>query len=285
MQRLTDDDKHIGKRITYGKSDKSHFRLIFTTDVDEDERSGHNALFISLFGLVIRIILPEIVKPYQHKVMAQNWDAATIARMGRDHYFIYFDREYGFSIYENYLQVMYGTQGDMHYAFSDTRQKEKRIGVFLPWTEYRIVKNDMYDANMNLVWSERFDMTSEQRREQPDRYKIMGDMTRKSFKFRDYDGEEIIVDTHVEHRVWKRGTKAFKWLSWFMPNIDKRILELQFRKEVGPRKGEWKGGLMGMGYQMKPGETMEETFQRWCEETKTKKDRHLRPVEYIGVAA
>lgn len=280
MRRLTDNDKYIGKRITYGATERGSFRFIFTTDVYEDDRSGYNSLYISLLGIVIRIILPEIVKPYQLKVKAGSWDAATIARMGRDYYYIYFDREYGFSKYENHLQFKYGVQNDGHYAWPNGL-KEKRLSTFLPWSEYRLVKNEMYDGNMTLVWKEPSKRT---KGESPhdDRYEIMQTMTRQAFKIKDYDGEEIICDVHVEHRIWKRGVKWCKWLSLFMKGIDRRSIELNFRKEVGPRKGEWKGGLTGMGYNMKSNETVAQAFQRWCEETKTKKDRHLKPVTYLG---
>ena len=279
MPRLTDDDKHIGKRITYGKTESGSIRFIYTTDVDEDERSGHNSLYISLFGIVIRIILPEIIKPYQLKLKA-NWDEATVKRLGRDYYYVYFDREYGFSKYENFLQVKYGLQQDGHWAWSEGL-KEKRFSMFLPWQDYRLVRNEMYDGNLKLMWKETF-KKKKGSSICTDRYKIMESMTRKSFKIKDYDNEEIICDVHVEHRTWKRGTGWFKWLSLFMKGIDLRCIELNFRKEVGPRKGEWKGGLMGMGYKMLPNETIEQAFQRWCEETLTKKDRHLKPVTYLG---
>lgn len=278
MPRLTDDDKHIGKRITYGKTTPDSFRFVYTTDVHEDTRSDHNALYIAALGYVVRIILPEIVKPYQIKIKA-NWDEATIKRLGRDHYYIYLDREYGFSKYENFLQIFYGLQQDGHWACTDGL-KEKRKSYFLPWREYRLTKNQMFDGDMNLVWEE---IKGKSFRDNQDkRYDLQNTMKKRSFKIRDYDGEEIICDTHVEHREWKRGDKWFKWLSLFMKGINKTYLELNFRKEVGPRKGEWKGGLTGMGFSMNPEESIEQAFQRWCEETKTKNDRHIKPVTYLG---
>lgn len=279
MPRLTDNDKHIGSRITYGKTERSTIRFIYTTDVHEDERSGHNALYISLLGTVIRIILPEIIKPVQQKIQAK-WDEATVKRLGRDHYFVYFDREYGFSKYENHFQIFYGVQSDGHWAWP-SGAKEKRKGFFVPWEDYRLIRNEMYDGNMNLAWKETFKRDKD-KLPFGDRYDIMQTMPRQAFKIKDYDDAEIICDVHVEHRTWRRGTGWFKWVSLFMKGIDRRSIELNFRKEVGPRKGEWKGGLMGMGFNMLPDETIEQAFKRWCEQTRTKKDRHLKPVTYLG---
>lgn len=54
--------------------------------------------------------------------------------------------------------------------------------------------------------------------------------------------------------------RAFKGLGW--PRWIKESIEVQFSDEVGERSGSWKGGTIGCGYDLKPGETMEQSLRR-----------------------
>lgn len=72
-----------------------------------------------------------------------------------------------------------------------------------------------------------------------------------NYDYRDScDGEIIPTTIYVEEREWRP-----KWLKWtkrfaqISTNID-----VHFSKEVGKRKGEWKGGTVGCGYEMLPNE-------------------------------
>ena len=42
--------------------------------------------------------------------------------------------------------------------------------------------------------------------------------------------------------------------------------EIQFDNEVGPRKGSWKGGVMGTSYNMNPHENAVDCFERMQKE-------------------
>lgn len=48
-------------------------------------------------------------------------------------------------------------------------------------------------------------------------------------------------------------------------------LDLRFSEEVGPQKGSWKGGTIGTGCDMLPGETPEQAFRRYCEKLHSSK--------------
>ena len=57
---------------------------------------------------------------------------------------------------------------------------------------------------------------------------------------------------------WRR-----KWLKWTsFGNLIKRSVAVQFSEEVGARKGSWKGGVMGIGFKMLPGEHPYECMRR-----------------------
>ncbi len=81
-----------------------------------------------------------------------------------------------------------------------------------------------------------------------------------------YDGEVIPCTYWLEEREWRR--KWFTWcnLKWFK-KVD-RYIEIVFEKEVGKRKGSWKGGCLGCGYTLKPGESPQECIQRMEKERK-----------------
>ena len=45
-----------------------------------------------------------------------------------------------------------------------------------------------------------------------------------------------------------------------------QYIEIEFDKEVGKKKGSWKGGCIGCSYDLKPGETAEECLKRMGKE-------------------
>lgn len=57
-----------------------------------------------------------------------------------------------------------------------------------------------------------------------------------------------------DRRVWTRWWLPFRRVS--------NAIDVTFSDEVGERTGSWKGGTIGCGYQMKPGETPLQTLRR-----------------------
>ena len=57
--------------------------------------------------------------------------------------------------------------------------------------------------------------------------------------------------------------KRFGWPTWIKESID-----VEFSDEVGERSGSWKGGTIGCGYTLQPGETMEQALRRMESERK-----------------
>lgn len=223
-----------------------------------DEAYPGCKLTIAFWKWYITIRLPRLVRPHMVKVQA-GWDAATIARLGRDWYWNVTEREYGFSLCDNHLCFRYGIQtGD-----SST---EKSWGFFLPWGEWRMVRFSLYGGHGEHVWSQHgvqrgMSAYDEQRKATDELKKVV-------FNFRDFDGEEIQASTHIEEREWLRGVKWFKWLSWFWKPKVRRSLDIAFNKGTGPRKGSWKGGTIGHGIDMLPGELHAAAFRRYCAEHK-----------------
>lgn len=65
---------------------------------------------------------------------------------------------------------------------------------------------------------------------------------------------------HVLNRRWLRR------IGW--PNHIRESIDVTFSGEVGERSGSWKGGTIGCGYDLKPGETMKQSLRRMESERK-----------------
>ncbi len=70
--------------------------------------------------------------------------------------------------------------------------------------------------------------------------------------------QERTATVFVERREWR--WLWAKWLSW--PSLKRQCIAVEFNDEVGERTGSWKGGCVGCGYDMKPGETPLDTLRR-----------------------
>lgn len=68
----------------------------------------------------------------------------------------------------------------------------------------------------------------------------------------------------VEEREWRQ--KWLRWCPWFAKV--RRTIDVSFSDEVGERTGSWKGGCLGCGYDLLPGETPLECLRRMERERK-----------------
>ncbi len=68
----------------------------------------------------------------------------------------------------------------------------------------------------------------------------------------------------VERRAWR--PKWFTWTKLF--ERERQSIDVLFSDEVGERSGSWKGGCVGCGWEMLPGETAEQTLRRMEAERK-----------------
>lgn len=226
-----------------------------------DDDRDYSQIVIYAFRRRVELRIPSIIKPYRVRHQATTWDAATIARMGRDWWEEKFPREYGFRLSGDFLQVFLGHQT---HSSEDTQS----WSCFLPWTQWRHVRFSLYDTTGAHFWTQ---LERERRKARGDGMRMLAEQNeaekacpKVSFVFRDYDGSVITAATHIEEREWLRGEKWCRWLSWFCQPKVRRSLDIEYSAEVGPRKGSWKGGTIGCGIDLLPGELHEEAFRRHC---------------------
>ncbi len=268
--RWSDNDRHFGP-FTYSKDRKGYRPIAAVLGSGDCEDSSGCSIRLSAFGHTLISTLPQIIMPYRTKVIASSWDAATVARMGRDWYWDYTEREYGFSYCRGggvgnggFLQVFFGRQ-------SNDGRTEQRWGCFTPWNNWRHVRRSLYGLNGEHIWTEpevqwrllNTQQNIEKHREIWDSEKACPTRT---FSFKDFDGEELTAKTRIEERQWELGTGWFKLLQYFKKPIIYRSLDIEFSGETGKRKGSWKGGTIGHSIEMLPGELHESAFRRYCAE-------------------
>ena len=90
MKPLTNNDTQLGKYITYGKSVWKSTRVVYSSGITAVDGKT-NTLTVCLFGIVLRIILPQLIKP----AVQYNYE---------------YRRDFGFSIRLNFFQLFYGAQ-------------------------------------------------------------------------------------------------------------------------------------------------------------------------------
>lgn len=207
---------------------------------------GHRSLIIEL---------PSIIKPWKQWIdtSRHNWEWTNSKGYWDEH-----ERQYGFIISDGALHVRYGPQTHD----SDTEKNEL---YFLPWTEWRYIRISLYDLEGNHVWTQ-YDKDKTILTKFQEREFARNNCPKRIFNFLDYDGEEIQVTTIIEEREWRLGTGWFKWLELFTKPKISRMLDLSFSKEVGSKKGSWKGGTTGHSIKLLPGELHESAFKRYCVE-------------------
>ena len=79
-----------------------------------------------------------------------------------------------------------------------------------------------------------------------------------------YDGAVVPCRFWVEEMEWRP-----KWLKWTKKFAKvRRYIEVEFSQEMGSRKGTWKGGTLGCGYQILPDEHPMDCIKRMEREYK-----------------
>lgn len=162
-------------------------------------------------------------------------------------------RQYGAFYSEGMVHMHYGPQ-----TMDSRTEKSKCWSV--PWMNWRHVRRSIYGLRGEHIATEPKGMPF------LEWYAIEQACPSVTFEFDDFDGERIEASTHITEMEWRLGTRWCKWLSLFCRPRIRRSLDIRFSKETGPKKGSWKGGTIGHGIEMRPGELHESAFRRYCAE-------------------
>jgi hypothetical protein len=126
--------------------------------------------------------------------------------------------------------------------------------IYLPW-EYVHVRSDMLcDDGIWRTQISYYDWHEGDARPALEAY---------DYKYVCHDGivqDDITAVISIEEMEWR--WKLAKWLRLPWPRRIRRLIEVTFNKEVGERRGSWKGGVTGCGYEMRPNEMPADTLHR-----------------------
>lgn len=76
--------------------------------------------------------------------------------------------------------------------------------------------------------------------------------------------QNCVATVTQDFMVWR--WRWFMWLPW--PRLKKNSIWVEFSREMGERCGSWKGGTIGCGYDLLPGETPLQCLARMEKERK-----------------
>lgn len=192
---------------------------------------GRGNLTISLFGWLSRFYFPWRSKRFPYG----DCDAP----------------EWGIAVHSNTLWVYKGGNGNFGGG-------TKTWTWDLPFVNYgSAIRWDIYTGPKNLhptLWNE-----SDWKN-----YNYMIDHVKEIATTWDYvwvdkyDGKEIPCTYYIEEMEWR--PKWLKWTSLF--SKVRRSIAIEFSEEVGSKKGSWKGGVTGCGFEMNPWETPRDCIER-----------------------
>lgn len=252
--RWSDNDRYFGP-LTFAKT--NHGWGIVLGSGDGDDYPGCR-LTVFAFGRTLIVALPQwMLKPHRKKVYPGTaWSVETVARLGRDWYYDTTKREFGIRYRDGHLTIEHGPQ-PMEWP------NPWQHSWIIPWTQWRHVRHSIYNLEGRLF----ADLPKGPFLDTYGATKALENACPAScFAFKDFDGEELVATTRIEEREWRFGTGYFKWLSMFRRPKIRRSLDLEFSGETGKRKGSWKGGTIGTGIDLAPGELHESGFRRYCAE-------------------
>lgn len=250
-------------------TDKSYtpFSLCLSTPHEEPD-DAYNILSFAFIKWAWYIKVPQFIKPVGKKVKVTTWDAATIARLGRDWYMDYTPKNYGFTFLEDSIHIAHGIQPGCF--ISNDKKNSDHVKIWdYPWN-YTHVRNTIYTRNGGEYSYGDWHKHDRVKYDIKDRdLAWLSDPTGAYYYFiyRDtFDGMDIPTKAHVSEREWRRGkSKFWRVLLSIFPSSKKVVcsLEIEFKHEVGARKGSWKGGTMAMNMAMLDGESVNDAISRF----------------------
>jgi hypothetical protein len=210
--------------------------------------------------------------------------------------------EYGFNVHKSgaaggrydYLSISLGPQtGDS--------KTTRNWSCFLPWMTYRHVRDTVLATDGSVWWNQlheqpplKWPWTNMRTSVAWDRWRKRQQAVRdqerelekhaptETYRFRDFDGQELTAKCRIYESEWRRGENLFCWLgALYKPEVIRR-LDVVFSGETGNRKGSWKGGTLSSTGPTEHGHNVEAAFRAYCDEHRM---TFLGPVQDAPVAA
>ncbi|MFZ1704434.1 MAG: hypothetical protein WAT79_08800 [Saprospiraceae bacterium] len=155
---------------------------------------------------------------------------------------------WGFNYHDNTIWIYVGGGGNFEGG-------KKWITFTMPWNL------EWYRTSLLLKDQKSWEHSNNKKRESfyEDKWKDPNLVFIETHPYVDkYDNTTVNATITVEEREWR--PKWFMWTSLF--STVRKSISIDFDNEVGKKKGSWKGGTIGCGYDIKKGETPLECLKR-----------------------
>lgn len=119
-----------------------------------------NNITISLFGYRLLVRFFNVIPPWRKKIIATSWSKEDKERMGRDYYWEVHERQFGFYLYGDSFNVLYGRNK----AFGSSGEC-KRKHFWLPFKQWRHIRFSIYDLQGKLAYTQLESELRKQRKE------------------------------------------------------------------------------------------------------------------------
>lgn len=255
------------KIIERGKySEYYSFGVELSSFMDEDYGEIKNVLRLAAFGYYVRIRIPSLIQPKMVLVNYLNSNGNQVS------YTKYIDKRYGFVNSGDALHISYGIQPNQWVNGKPEESDHVKV-IFYPWRSWYRIGHYIYAKGSLVI--DRNELERKNKRtgkmkpieEIGDFHSELEKIPKHTFVFDDYDGEEIVAKCYVEKSIYRINNGGKKNFWWFLPLFIKdrvyNTLMIDFTKEVGKRKGSWKGGTTGHSIELLDGETPFEAFIRY----------------------
>lgn len=123
---------------------------------------------------------------------------------------------------------------------------------------------DRSTTTIHMPWHWRFtahEVLNAKGEWEPAKRAYMGEIDGRVTETHDYrytmksgDVQHRTAEIYIERRKW--------WRTWYPWKLTRQCIAVDFSDEVGERTGSWKGGTLGCGYDMLPGETAYQCLRR-----------------------
>lgn len=249
--------------ISVRQSDHNGYSLLYCSDTRVEGEGLKNTLTLH-WGkrFLLEATLPPFIKPVEVKNNLSVLDPAAIEQLGRESFYDYYPRWYGFSVLGGFLQWYYGRQNTSR----TPKRDERKHHWFLPWREYRLTGHLLLDPKERVFWDRRDSLMRgvSRRWNRPMPYFTAREKVPKhSFWVEDSSGYPVAVHVHIEVRTWRKGIGRFRCLSWFTPAVVKRTLEIEFLGHPA-RFDAPEIQSIRTSEPMFETETAEDAFRRYC---------------------
>lgn len=201
------------------------YQLTISSGSCDDDYNVSPHIILRGFDYVFQLQLPFLkyfLKPYKS-----------------EYYSMYFEREYGFSIFEDHFSILYGPQ-------THDSTTTKRYGCTIPWMDWELIRITILNPDYTVYYSNMKDLEYDEREE------VEKNVPNKLvFTIIDADGQPNRAICHLEEREWQAGWKPWwKWVRLFKKPIISRYLCGEFDREAGKEQGSYKGGVLSFHHYM-----------------------------------